>query len=201
FTPMLTHPADDAAHPNPMVRLGGAIAVVQRWAKEFEVRHRYESAGGTAIPKVQIGAVRGGNPQAMGAGSEICKLYVHVNLTPADTVNIVDRELKQAFRDAGIGGVTIEPYTVRHGYEADARAVQPLQAALDAAHRIVRGAPQAIGDSFYSSMWRDHNVFNMNRIPAVTMGPVRWRPTVSDLVACTRLYALAALALCGRAGN
>jgi hypothetical protein len=31
------------------------------------------------------------------------------------------------------------------------------------------------------------------------MGPVRWRPTIDDLVECTKIYALAALGLCGRA--
>jgi len=47
-------------------------------------------------------------------------------------------------------------------------------------------------------MWRDHNVFNMNRIPAVTMGPVRWLPSIEDMIQCTQWYALTALALCGR---
>lgn len=51
--------------------------------------------------------------------------------------------------------------------------------------------------SVYSSMWRDHNIFNMNRIPVVTMGPVRWRPSIDDLITCTRIYALVALNLCG----
>lgn len=199
FTPMLEHPASDADHPNPIVRIGSVIEAVQHWARDFERRHRYESPGGTAVPKVQIGAVRGGIPQAQAAGSELCKLYVHVNLTPAQTIAGVDRSLKQALRAAGIRDVTVEPYAVRHGFDPGPEAVAPLAAALDVAHRHVRGGPQTTGPDFYSSMWRDHNIFNMNRIPAVTMGPVRWRPTVSDLVDCTRLYALATIALCGRA--
>jgi acetylornithine deacetylase/succinyl-diaminopimelate desuccinylase-like protein len=199
FTPLLDHPADSAAHPNPIVRMGAAIEVLQAWSRAYESRHRFESAGGTAIPKVQVGAVRGGNPQSMGAGSEVCSLYVEVILTPAQTIAGVDRELKAAFRDAGIADVAIEPYVVRHGFDADPVQVRPLVAALDHAHRLVRGTPMAPSAPVYSSMWRDHNVFNMNRIPAVTMGPTRWRPTIEDLVQCTQTYALAALAICGRA--
>lgn len=199
FTPLLDHPDALGDHPSPLVRLAPLIETVQRWAKTYEQRNRYESEGGLALPKVQIGAVRGGTPQAMSAGSEVALLYLHVTLTPAQTIAAVDRDLKQAL--AGLRGVTVEPMVVRHGFEADAKAVRPLQSALDFAHRQVLGGAQPIGPSVYSSMWRDHNVFNMNRIPAVTMGPRRWRPSIDDLMDCTAIYALAALALCGKANG
>ncbi|ASG23918.1 peptidase M20 [Nitrospirillum viridazoti] len=199
FTPLLTHPEALADHPSPLVKVAPAIEIIQRWAREYEVKHRYEGPGGTAVPKVQIGAIRGGTPQAMGAASEVCNVYVQVALTPVQTIAAVDRDLKRAFREAGFGDVKIQPYTVRHGFTADPDAVRPLRMALDHAHGRVRGGPQPISNSVYSSMWRDHNVFNMNRIPSVTMGPRRWRPSIDDLVDCTRLYAMAALALCGRA--
>ncbi|MNU09008.1 hypothetical protein D3C72_2553300 [compost metagenome] len=48
-------------------------------------------------------------------------------------------------------------------------------------------------------MWRDHNVFNMHRIPAITTGFRRWRPTPKDLVDSALIYALTALAIRGRA--
>jgi hypothetical protein len=135
----------------------------------------------------------------MGGGSEICSLYVEVCLTPQQEIGPVDRDLKAAFRAAGMGDAVIEPYVVRHGFEASPETVQPLHTALDHGHAMVKGGPIAIGNPVYSSMWRDHNIFNMNRIPAVTMGPVRWRPSIDDLVDCARLYARAALILCGRA--
>jgi acetylornithine deacetylase/succinyl-diaminopimelate desuccinylase-like protein len=201
FTPLLDHPADSRAHPNPIVRMAPAIEVLQNWARGYEARNRYEGPGGTAIPKVQIGAIRGGNARSLGAGSEVCSLYVEINLTPRQTIAAVDRDLKSAFREAGLGDMSILPFVVRHGFEADAAEVEPLRQALDAAHRAVRGGPIPISAPVYSSMWRDHNIFNMNRIPAVTMGPTRWRPTISELVECTRLYALAALSLCGRSSS
>jgi hypothetical protein len=88
---------------------------------------------------------------------------------------------------------------VRHGFEADASAVAPLVGAVDAATRLTLGHPVARAASVYSSMWRDHNVFNMHRIPAVTTGFKRWRPTPQDLVDSALVYALTALAVCGRA--
>lgn len=199
FTPLLDHPAETRNHPNPIVRMAPAIELVQRWAREYEAKNRYESAGGTAIPKVQIGAIRGGNARALGAGSEVCSLYLEINLTPAQRIADVDRSLKALFHEANFGEVVIEPYVVRHGFEADSKLVAPLRDAADAAHRAVRGSPISGSHSVYSSMWRDHNVFNMNRIPAVTMGPTRWRPTIDDLVTCTKIYALTAIAICGQA--
>ncbi|MFT4248100.1 MAG: hypothetical protein QM581_08695 [Pseudomonas sp.] len=198
FAPLLEHartPLD-----NPIVRMGRVVEAIQAWAPRYEQRHRYDCpAGGTSVPKVQIGAVRGGNPQAMGASSEVCALYLEVNMGPRQGIAQVDRELKAVLREAGIDDCTVEPYVVRHGFEADPRALAPLCQAMDAAHQLTTGTPMQVGSPIYSSMWRDHNVFNMNRIPAVTMGPVRWRPSIDDLVQCTRIYALTALALCGRA--
>ena len=146
---------------------------------------------------MQIGAIRGGNARSLGAGSEVCSLYVEINLTPAQQIADVDRELKALFRGAGLGECVVEPFVVRHGFEADAARVEPLRAALDDAHRAIRGAAILPSKPVYSSMWRDHNVFNMNRIPAVTMGPVRWRPSIDDLVTCAKIYALAAVTVCG----
>lgn len=199
FTPLLDHPVECRDHPNPIVRMAPAIEVLQRWARAYEVENRYEGQGGTSIPKVQIGAIRGGNAISMGAGSEVCSLYVEINLTPVQSIADVDRSLKAAFREAALGEALIEPIVVRHGFEADQAKVEPCRRAIDLAHRTVRGLPIPISAPVYSSMWRDHNVFNMNRIPAVTMGPVRWRPSIDDLLACARIYALAALNLCGRA--
>ncbi|MFT4198395.1 MAG: hypothetical protein QM601_10900 [Pseudoxanthomonas sp.] len=197
FTPILDHAR--TPHDNPIVRMGRVVEAITAWAQRYEREHRYQSpGGGTVVPKVQIGAIRGGNPQAIGASSEVCSLYLEVITGPRQSIGQVDRELRQVLRAAGIGDCEVEPYAVRTGFEADPEAVQPLRQAIDLAHRQVRGGPVEVGQPVFSSMWRDHNVFNMNRIPAVTLGPVRWLPSVEDMLQCTLLYALTALALCGR---
>jgi formylaminopyrimidine deformylase len=200
FTPLLTHPEDPDQHPNPIYRLGKVIAALNRWGRAYEVRRRYESAGGVAVPKVQIAAVRGGAPFDFGAGTEVCNLYVEVGMTPRQQVGQILHELQRLAITEDLGEIEIEPMVVRHGFEADAGEVAPLVGAVDAATRLTLGAPVRRAAPVYSSMWRDHNVFNMQRIPAVTTGFTRWRPRPKDLADSALIYALTALAICGRAG-
>lgn len=199
FTPLLTHPEDPAQHPNPIYRLGGLVAALNAWGRDYEVRSRYESQGGVAQPKTQIAAIRGGVPYAFGAGTEVCCLYLEVGLGPHQRVSDIQHELERLVTAGGFGEIEIEPVVARHGFEADAQAVAPLVGALDAATQLTFGHPIQRAAPVYSSMWRDHNVFNMQRIPAVTTGFKRWRPTPQDLVDSALVYALAALAVCGKA--
>jgi len=198
FTPLLEAPERAADHPNPIYRLGGLLEALNAWGRRYEVANRYESGGGIAIPKVQIAAVRGGVPHAFGAGTEVCNLYLETILTPAQRVADVQHDLEGLVAEGGFGEVEIEPVVVRHGFEAEASEVGPLVGALDAATRLAQGHPIERAAPVYSSMWRDHNVFNMQRIPAVTSGFKRWRPTPQDMVDSALIYALTALAICGR---
>jgi acetylornithine deacetylase/succinyl-diaminopimelate desuccinylase-like protein len=199
FTPLLEPPEDPNQHPNPIYRLGPVVAALNRWGRTYEIENRYESEGGIATPKVQIAAIRGGVPYAFGAGTEICCLYLEVGMTPRQTSAEILHALEGLVRAERLGAVEIEPMVVRNGFEADAAAVAPLVGAVDAATRLSLGRPLERAKGIYSSMWRDQNVFNMQRIPAVTTGFTRWRPTPQDLVDSTLIYALTALAVCGRA--
>lgn len=201
YTPILDSPAEPRAHPNPIYHLGDAIAALNTWGRRHEQAHRYESPGGTAIPKVQIGAVRGGVPHAIGGGTAVCALFIEVGLTPASRVQVVRREIAAALERAGFDDYDLRPVAVRHGFAADPEEVAPLRDALADALHAVRGQSLGVAQPVYSSMWRDHNVFNMNRVPAVTMGPPRHRPTLADFIDCTRLYALTAIAICGVAAT
>jgi hypothetical protein len=138
-------------------------------------------------------------PFAFGAGTEVCNLYLEVGLAPNQQVASILHALERLASEDAWGEVEIEPLIVRHGFEADAAGVAPLVGALDAATRLALGRPVQRAAPVYSSMWRDHNVFNMQRIPAITTGFKRWRPTPKDLTDSALIYALAALAVCGRA--
>ena len=199
FTPLLTHPGDPYDHPNPIYRLGKVIAALNRWIRDYEIANRYKSAGGVAQPKAQIAAVRGGVPFAFGAGTEVVNLYLEVGLGPRQQASQILRELERLAVAEDLGEIEIEPLVVRHGSEADAHGVAPLVGAVDAATRLTLGAPVQRAAPVFSSMWRDHNVFNMQRIPAITTGFKRWRPRPKDLVDSALIYALTALAVCGRA--
>ena len=151
------------------------------------------------MPKTQIAAIRGGVPFAFGAGTEVCNLYLEVGLSPRQGAAEVLHALERLVVEEGLGEVEIEPLVVRNGFEADAMQVGPLVGAVDAATRLTLGHPVERAAPVYSSMWRDHNVFNMQRIPAITTGFRRWRPRPKDLVDSALVYALTALAICGRA--
>ncbi len=196
FRPLLNAPEAATDHPSPIYKLGPVIDALHAWSRKFEAESRYETACGTSIPKATISCVQGGVPY--GGGTEICHIYVGCDLSPRQKAAQVLHELEAVMRTGG-WEFDIEPVTVRHGFEADADEVAPLVRAVDAATRAAIGRPAGPAKPVYSSMWRDHNVFNMNRIPAITTGPTRWRPTPEDLFDATLIYALTALAVCGRA--
>lgn len=198
FTPVLEHPADPAQHPNPIYRLGAVVAALHAWGIAYEKKHRYESAGGVSVPKVQIDAIRGGAPHTFGIGTDICALYLEVGLTARQQIGAVHRDLMALMRTLDLDGFEVEPMVVRHGFEADADEVAPLVAAVSLATEQVLETPAQRTHSVYSSMWRDHNVFNMQRIPAITTGMPRDRPTPAQMAKSALIYAVTALAVCGR---
>lgn len=199
FTPILDHPEKVSNHPNPIYRLGGVIEALHEWSRAYEVRNRYETPGGISVPKVQIDSVRAGIPYSFGAGTEVCSIYMEAGLTAKQKAADVQHELTRLLRTLDLEGFDIEPLVVRHGFEASPDAVAPLVAAVDAATELTFGTKLERANPVYSSMWRDQNVFNMHRIPAVTTGMRRWRPTKKDLGDSALIYALTALAVCGRA--
>ncbi len=198
FTPLLNMPEKASDHPSPIYRMGGLIDVIHQWSREHEVRSKYVAPGGTATPKSQIAAVRGGVPYAFGAGTEICAVYLEVGLSPATQIAEIQHSLERTIFAAIGPGFEVENVVARHGYDADPQQVAPLVDALEAATQATLGRPAGVAAPIYSSMWRDHNVFNMQRIPAITTGMKRWRPSPADLAASAQIYALTALGLCGK---
>ncbi|SFG27432.1 Acetylornithine deacetylase/Succinyl-diaminopimelate desuccinylase [Novosphingobium sp. CF614] len=200
FTPILEAPADARRHPNPIYRLGPVIDALHAWSLAFERESTIETPGGRVVPKVQIASVRGGIPFDFGAGTEVCALYIDVTLNPRQKAADAYHGIVAAMRSVDVEGFDVEPMVVRHGFEAVPGEVAPLVGAVDAATRLARAAPLERANPVYSSMWRDHNVFNMHRVPAVTTGMPRWRPMPGDMTSSALIYALTMLAVCGR-GN
>jgi len=198
FTPILEAPENPTDHPNPIYRLGPVIEALHDWGNRWERDGAFETPGGLSTPKVQIASVRAGMPTDYGAGTEVCALYVEVGLAPGQKSAQAYHQIVAAMRKLDLEAFDVEPMVVRHGFVADAIEVAPLAGAVDAATRLARGAPLERAHPVYSSMWRDHNVFNMHGIPAVTTGMPRWRPTPEDMASSALVYALTMLAICGR---
>lgn len=200
YTPFLDR-RDGGRNPNAIIRAIPILNRLEAWALEYEEKHRYESPGGTVIPRVNIGAIRAGNPSLILQSPEVCFIYLDVRTVPGQQSELISLELEEILKAEGVEG-SVEQFVNRPGYEA--QGIQPLADALDRAHEFEFGTPCEIADPPVCSMWRDHNIFNEMGIPALTYGPSgivgggKFAMAIPDLVRAARVYALTALALCGK---
>ena len=200
YTPYLPERTSAAESPNMIVAASAAIDAIERWADDYERRSVLRSPGGEVRPKVQIGAIRSGEPGRPIMSPQLCHLYLDVRTPPgANPLDLRD-EISAALAATGIVH-DIELYLFRPGYEA--KGVEPLVAALREAHRAVVGGdpPPVRGPT--ASMWRDSNVFAELGIAVVNYGPradahafKRALPAES-LYQAACVYARTALAICG----
>ena len=200
YTPYLNRPYEAGAQPNAIIRALPLLERIERWALDYERRHRYEGPGGTVVPKVNIGAIRGGQPWLILQNPELCMIYLDIRTVPGQDSAAIGHELRALLDELSLEG-EVEQFVNRPGYEA--QGIGPLAEALDAAHEFEFGNACEIATPPECSMWRDHTVFNEVGIPALTYGPpgVAGAGTFAvrreDLFRTARVYALTALALCG----
>lgn len=200
YTPYMPERTTAAKSPNMIVAATAAIEAIERWAGEYERRSVLRSPGGEVHPKVQIGAIRSGEPTRPFLSPQLCHLYLDVRALPGTNPLDARDEIGAALAATGIDHL-VELYLFRPGYEA--KGVEPLVAALKEAHRaVVGGDPPAVSGPTVS-MWRDSNVFAELGIPVVNYGPraashaVRRALTIQSLYQAACVYARAALTICG----
>jgi acetylornithine deacetylase/succinyl-diaminopimelate desuccinylase-like protein len=122
-----------------------------------------------------------------------------VRTVPGQDVLQIRQELRQLLEAEGIPG-EVALFMFRPGFEA--RQPEPLVEALGRAHESYFGRPLGPAAPVYSSMWRDHNVFNEVGIPAVTYGPGEGvaggnlTMPIEQLYSAACVYALSALEVC-----
>ena len=199
YTPYLRRPYSQADQPNAILRAVPLLQRLEEWAYEYEQTHTYECAGGTVIPKVNISAVRSGRPWMILTNPEVLMLYLDIRTVPGQDGGMLRYELEDMLEDLGLEG-KVEQFLNRDGYEA--KGIEPLADALDAAHVAEFSAAPEIATAPETSMWRDHNIYNEMGIPALTYGPPgvagdgSYAVSKADLLRTARVYALTALALC-----
>ena len=199
YTPFTPAAEASAGNPNAIVRAAILIPVLQNWACEYEKRFVYTCKDGTIIPKVVIGAIRGGNPYHVTRTSELCSLYVDCRLTPESDPLEVRRELQEMLVQCALSG-TVELFLYRRSYAAGDNGA--LLDGLRGAHKSTIGGDLELAAPVFSSMWRDVLVFNEMGIPSITYGPPRsFRKqaiTIDDLARATTIYARTAINVCNR---
>jgi len=195
YTPAIRHTEKLNEHPNPIVKSAALVSALTDWAMEYERSYTRTYPGGTVIPKVQIGAIKGGHPHFIIGGSDTCSLYLDCRILPGMKPAEVADQLRKVVSDCGVDA-DIELFLFRQGYEADLEQVSPFVNALRNSHSGVFGQELAMSAPVFSSMWRDHSVFNEYGIPSVTYGPPRQTPSLEAMMQCARAYASVALEIC-----
>ena len=203
YTPYIERPTTIEKSPSAIVRISRLIERIDVWAYDYQQKNKYECAGGTVVPKVNIGAIRGGVPYKITKTVQQCAIYVDVRITPKQEPLEVREQLRQLMSDAGLEG-EVELYVYRPGFEADEKKGAPLRSAITRAHRAVMGGEPKPPPVATSSMWRDLNCFNEMRIPSYTYGPGVsvgggiFRMPIKNLVTGSQLYVHTALDLCNQ---
>jgi acetylornithine deacetylase/succinyl-diaminopimelate desuccinylase-like protein len=201
YTPYMPRPLPMAQSPNAIVRMAKLIERLEAWADDYEQRYTREYAGGTVVPKVSIGAIRGGLPYRIYRQPELCHIYVDVRLNPDTEPLQVQAELQALASELAVPA-EIKPFLYRRGFEA--RGVEPLVEAVTRAHVSLFGRQPERPSSPEVSMWRDINPYNELGIPAMTYGPGgaigggNFCFPLDDMVRAARVYALTALDFCNR---
>jgi acetylornithine deacetylase/succinyl-diaminopimelate desuccinylase-like protein len=151
-------------------------------------------------PKVLIGAIRSGEPTRPFLSPQLCHLYLDVRAVPGQNPLDLRDEIAAALAPTGIAH-HIELYLSRPGYEA--KCVEPLVAAVTAAHRAVFGSDPPPVSGPTASMWRDSNIFAELGMPVINYGPrsathaFKRALTIESLYQAACVYARTAVILCG----
>ena len=194
YTPYIERPTSIQKNPNAIVRISKLIERIEAWAYEYEQKNKYECAGGTVVPKINIGAIRGGVPYKITRTVQQCAIYLDVRITPKREPLDVREQLRQIMRDAALDG-EVDLYAYRPGFEVDEAKGAPLRSCLMLrAHRAIVGGEPKPAPVATSSMWRDLNCFNEMRIPSYTYGPGLivgggiFRMPIKNMIMGTQLY-------------
>ncbi|MBI4286335.1 MAG: M20/M25/M40 family metallo-hydrolase [Chloroflexi bacterium] len=201
YTPYLARPYPVERNPNAIVRMTKLIQRLEDWALDYEKKHTYICPGGTVIPRVAIGAIRGGTLSRLPRTSELCSIYVSIMTSPGQDVLALKAELEELLHSLELEG-QVDIFVSRNGYEA--KNIGPLIQAVEHSHFRLFNEKPRVGSGPLCSMWRDTNVFNEVGIPALTYGPAaasgggNFRIGVDDLHKAASLYAMIALELCNQ---
>lgn len=202
YTPYLPDRTTPLESPSMLVRAALAIQALEGWAADYQRRYTYECPGGTVVPKVQVGAMRGGDPTRPMLCPQVASLYVDVRTVPGQDPLAVKEEIRDWLAKAGAPAANIELYHFRRGYEA--KNIERLADSVRRAHVANFGSEPKAAFTPTSSMWRDINVFNEVGIPALTYGPRSERHQfkralkIDALLQAARVYARVALDICNQ---
>jgi acetylornithine deacetylase/succinyl-diaminopimelate desuccinylase-like protein len=184
---------------------------IERWEENYQEMHPHPFMK----PRLNVGAIAGGNPHNPGSVPTACSLYMSIGIMPGQGVPDLLKELTQAtdhLRDSdGERSATVDLFWFRRGFEL--AKDHELVRTMEKAHLEVLGAPSVFPDPYRFCVSSDCGYFCENGIPSLTYGPgginrsaqftnydeaAGTEPlSLANLEACSKVYALALLDLCG----
>lgn len=200
------HTSRDAGQ-NAVVTAARVIDAIETWGAAFEAGNHYEFENGIIVPKVNLGAIRGGLPYKPNYSPAVCSLYVDIRIPPQREPIDVVHEIKAALDRLGLKyGYGLEIYRSQRGYHVPYERVSTLVDALQEAHAFLfNGNRMGKTVPIANSTWNDLNLYSERAIPAVKCG-VQPGPEASglerlslrghELANLAKLYALAAAQIC-----
>ena len=206
YTPRSFRPDNIRQHPNAIVKMVRVIEKIEDWARQYEASQTFESVCGRVVPKVNIGAIRGGIPYRPNRTSPHCAIYVDVRVVPGEDPLRIERELQSVIDSAEVDA-RVETFLARDGIEG--KNVERLAEVVRRCYRqVTREDPPARAPDEVVSMWRDNNVFNAAGIPSLTFGCARRKDEagrlyldINDLVLTATVYAQVAQNICDQPAN
>ncbi|MBI4525710.1 MAG: M20/M25/M40 family metallo-hydrolase [Deltaproteobacteria bacterium] len=192
---------------NAVATAARVINAVEEWGSAFESANRYEFENGVIVPKVNIGAIRGGLPYKPNYSPGVCRIYVDIRIPPQRNPLDVAQELKQVLDRLSLKyGYQVDIYRSQVGYHVPYERVASLVEVLQDAHAFLfDGARMGKAIPTANSTWNDLNLYSERAIPAVKCGVlpapgVKGKERLSlrdeDLANLAKIYALAAMQIC-----
>lgn len=195
---------------DPFPQMLRVIQAIYDWEPEFKRRHPHP----LMEARLGVSAIEGGYPFKPGkCPPPSLTLYVDLRIPPPFTTMQIKRELDAVLAPLRAEQpevpITSEFYFSSQGYEIAASEAVPQ--AVEAAHALVFGVPAPYATPNRYAVSSDGIAFSQYHIPTITYGPGGVMPSgdfqmygaggelvsARNIAQCARVYALAAMRLCG----
>ncbi len=192
---------------------------IQDWEKEYQRKYTHPFM----LPTVQIGAIDGGNAFKPGT-RPTTDIFVIVKMLPGTPPLALKREIEQVCenvrkQESDILDIRVDLYLTTPGYEISKD--EPLVKAMEEAHKKVFNADVPYAKPIRYGITSDGSRIAAYGVPAITYGPgfgthlvdptetkageewdsptgVRRGVGITNMVNCTKVYAMAALEICNK---
>ncbi|HEY3522813.1 MAG TPA: M20/M25/M40 family metallo-hydrolase [Candidatus Limnocylindrales bacterium] len=184
------------------------LAELRAWEPAFEAAHPHPRMGS----RIGFGAIQGGRPfQPCVNPAASCEIFLDLRFPPDASMTEVRRQLRDFLDDVRAKDPALESelsfFLCRNGYEIDDD--EAVVRAVDDAHLAIVGATAGRPERYRYDVSADTSILHEFGVPGLTYGPGGIRRdggysvyddngelvSIENLVACTKVYALAALAL------